>query len=388
MDEQKLAELLAAAKSIEEKMAQLSQMRADDESARKELKEKIDALGEKQVGIGKKMLELQQQRAGKAVGVEKTVTLGDACVTSSGYADLMAGKTKRAVLAAASPVTTPSGSVPVDYQGIKGEPELANVATQAFPHVPTASNAIRYLKEKSFDNSAAETAEGGAKPESKMEFAAEDANVRTIAHFIRVTKQLAQDAPALAAYINARMMYGLNRRVEKQILVGDGADDNLKGIFATGNYVPHGFTSATMPAGSTTLDLVRRCAAVMRKNGYTPNAVFLSPMDFDTLRGMKDNNGNYIMGSPLQAGTDIRPWGLQVLESPEVPDGKFMVADTRMGATIYEHSAPVLEMFEQDSDNVQKNLYTVRAETALAFAVESVNCFVGGDLAIAAAASS
>lgn len=385
MDEKKLAELLAAAKNIEEKMAQLSQMRSDDESARKAVEEKLKELGEEQAKIGKKMLELQQQRAGKIVGGEKTMTLGAAFVASTGYADLMAGKTQRATLAAASPVVTPAGSVPVDYQGVKGEPELANVATQAFAHVPTVSNAISYLKESAFTNSAAETAEGAAKPESKMEFTEADANVRTIPHFIRVTKQLAEDAPALAAYINARMMYGLNRRVEKQILVGDGTGNNLKGIFADGNFVPHGFTAATMPDGSTALDLIRRCAAVMRKNGYTPNAVFLSPMDFDTLRGMKDNNGNYIMGSPLQAGTDIRPWGLQVIESPEVPDGKFMVADTVMGATIYERSAPVLEMFEQDSDNVQKNLYTVRAETRLAFAVESTNCFVGGDLAIAAA---
>ena len=125
----------------------------------------------------------------------------------------------------------------------------------------------------------------------------------------------------------------------------------------------------------------------MRKTGYQPNAVFLSPMDFDTLRGMKDQNGNYIMGSPLQAGTDIRPWGLQVVESAEMTEGKFLVADTRMGATVYDRTPPVLEMFEQDVDNVQRNLYTVRVEQRMAFAVETANAFIGGDLAIGKAAS-
>ena len=40
-------------------------------------------------------------------------------------------------------------------------------------------------------------------------------------------------------------------------------------------------------------------------------------------------------------------------------------------------------MFEQDSDNVQRNLYTVRVECRMAFAVENAACFVGGALAIA-----
>ena len=180
------------------------------------------------------------------------------------------------------------------------------------------------------------------------------------------------------------MMYGLNRRIEKQLIVGDGTGQNLSGIFTTGNYTVHGFTQDTMPADSNVLDLIRRCGATMRKVGYTPSVVFLNPMDFDTIRGMKDKNGNYLMGSPLQAGTDIRPWGLRVVESPEVTEGKFMVADPIMGATIYERSAPVIEMFEQDANNVTKNLYTIRCESRMAFAVESANCFIGGDLEIGA----
>ena len=324
------------------------------------------------------MLELQQNSQTVAAGKEVPLTLGAQFVQSAGYADLIAGKVTKATLAAASPVVTPAGSVPADYRGIKAEPELPNAVKDAFPGVPTSSNSISYLKESAFTNSAAETAEGGDKPESKMEFTEADAPVRTIAHFIRVTKQLAEDAPALAAYINHRMMYGLNRRIEKQLIVGDGTGQNLSGIFTTGNYTVHGFTEDNV------LDLIRRCGATMRKVGYTPSVVFLNPMDFDTIRGMKDKNGNYLMGSPLQAGTDIRPWGLRVVESPEVTEGKFMVADPIMGATIYERSAPVIEMFEQDANNVTKNLYTIRCETRMAFAVESANCFVGGDLAIGA----
>lgn len=377
-----MEKLIEQAANIEKKLGELASQRAVDEKQAADLAEQIKALSEEQAKLGKKMLELQQNSQTVAASKEAHLSLGMQFVKSVAYADLMAGKVTKATLAAASPVTTPTGAVPVDYQGIKGEPELPNAVKDAFPTVRTTSNGISYLKETAFTNSAAETTEGGDKPESKMEFTEADSPVRTIAHFIRITKQLAEDAPALAAYINNRMMYGLNRRIEKQLLVGDGSGQNLSGIFTTGNYTVHGFTDKTMPADSTVLDLIRRCAATMRKVGYTPTVVFLNPMDFDTLRGMKDKNGNYLMGSPLQAGTDIRPWGLRVVESPEVTEGKFMVADPRMGATIYERSAPVIEMFEQDANNVTKNLYTIRCECRMAFAVESANCFVGGDLAI------
>ncbi|MBE5691753.1 MAG: phage major capsid protein [Sutterella sp.] len=379
--------LIEQAKRIEEKLAATEKAQGDGKADLAKVQEALAKLGEEQASLGRKLVVLQQESTVKASTGQQTATLGAQFVASTAYADLMSGKTQKAVLAAASPVTTPAGSVPADYQGLKAEPELPATIVAAFPHVTTTSNSISYLKEKAFTNAAAEVAEGAVKPESMIEFEAADAPVRTIPHFIRVTKQLAEDAPALAAYINSRMMYGLARRIEKQLLLGDGTGANLKGVLTDGNYTPHGFTEDTMPAGSTVLDLIRRCAATMRKTGYQPNAVFLSPMDFDTLRGMKDQNGNYIMGSPLQAGTDIRPWGLQVVESAEMTEGKFLVADTRMGATVYDRTPPVLEMFEQDVDNVQRNLYTVRVEQRMAFAVETANAFIGGDLAIGKAAS-
>ena len=375
--------LLEAAQQIEQKLADMAKTREIDATAMAKLQDDMKKLGEEQAAIGRKLLSIQQSGVNKGEA-KKRVTLGAELVASTGYADLMAGRTRKVTLAAESPVTTPAGSVSEHNIGIRAEPQLPNVASAAFAHVPTSSNSISYLKEKAFTNSAAETAEATLKGESKMEFEEADSPVRTIAHFIRVTKQLAEDAPALAAYIDARMMYGLQRRIEKQIISGDGSGQNLKGIFVEGNYTAHGFTTSNMPEGSNVLDLIRRCGASMRKLGYAPNALFLSPMDFDTLRGMKDANGQYLMGTPLQAGTDIRPWGLTVIESPEVAEGKFMVADTNMGATIYDRSAPVLEMFEQDSDNVQKNLLTVRVECRMAFVVESANCFIGGDLQIGA----
>lgn len=384
MTEIQLSQVIEQAVAIEKKVAELAEAKAADEKERGILAQKIKALGEQQLALGRKLLAMQQEGVSKDDTERKDLSLGAQLVSNQSYADLMAGKISRARVELASPVTTPSGFVPEHVRpGIQHAPEIPNNVKAVFTSVPTSSDQIKYLCEKTFTNNAAEVAEGTQKPESTMDFETKNAPVVTIAHFVRVTKQLAADAPALAAYVNARMLYGLNRRIEKQLLNGDGEGENLSGMFKEGNYLPHGFTADNMKADDTVLDLIRRCGATMRKLGYTPTAVFMSPMDFDTIRGMKDKNGAYLMGSPLQAGTDIRPWGLAVIESPEVQDGKFLVADTRMGATIYERQQPVVEMFEQDSDNVQKNLYTIRCECRMAFAIESTKCFVGGDLAIA-----
>lgn len=382
-----ISQILEAVQALEQKLSSLEEARTKEGANLSEIEKKLAALGEEQHNYARQLLAIEQKGADKLAGGQKHMTLGQRFVSSEAFKNFREKRITRASLDAASPVTTPAGAVPTDYRGIKGEPELANVVTAEFPPVPTTSNSISYLKEKAFTNSAAETAEGAQKPESKMEFEIADAPVRTIPHFIRVTKQLADDAPALAAYIDLRMMYGLKRRIEKQLLVGDGTGENLKGIFAEGNYTPHGFTAENLPEGSTVLDMIRRCASTMALNGYRARAVFLNPMDWDSLLGMKDSNGNYILGRPTESGESIRPWGLRVIASPEVVEGKFMVADTVMGATAYERQAPVLEMFEQDSDNVQKNLYTIRVECRMAFAVETANAFIGGDLSISGAAA-
>lgn len=371
--------LIELAQKIESQIASLSAQKAQDDKSKAELEARLKELGDKQAELGRKFLTMQQEAQNKGAD-EATKTLGVQFVESQGYSDLMSGRVTKATLAT---VKTPAGAVQPDYKGIKGAPELPPTVASAFAHVPTSSNLINFMQEESYNNKAAETAEGAQKPESEITFKSVNVPVVTIAHYIRITKQLAEDAPALAAYINSRMGYGLERRIDKQLINGDGSSTNLAGIFKEGNYVPHGFTKTNMPADSTNLDLIRRCAATMRKSGYHANVLFLNPMDFDTLRGMKDKSGQYLMGSPLQAGNDIRPWGLRVVETPEVEDGKFMVGDTVMGATVHDRSAPVIEMFEQDSDNVTKNLYTIRAECRLAFSIESVNCFIGGDLEIA-----
>ena len=51
-------------------------------------------------------------------------------------------------------------------------------------------------------------------------------------------------------------------------------------------------------------------------------------------------------------------------------------------ATLWPRQGMTVEMFEQDMDNVQKNLVTIRAERRLGFGVERPKALCGGDLVL------
>src|SRR5690606_25349230 len=82
------------------------------------------------------------------------------------------------------------------------------------PSGVTSSNNIHYTRESAFTNDAAERNEGTQKPESALTFELVDAPVRTIAHFLKVSKQVLDDAPALQSYIDTRLRYGVELRFD------------------------------------------------------------------------------------------------------------------------------------------------------------------------------
>jgi HK97 family phage major capsid protein len=88
---------------------------------------------------------------------------------------------------------------------------------------------------------AAETFEGAIKPEAAATFTQKTAPVRTVAHYIPITRQALTDNPMLQSFIDGRLRYGLLRRLDSQIINGTGVAPNLTGILNTsgiGTYAP------------------------------------------------------------------------------------------------------------------------------------------------------
>lgn len=242
----------------------------------------------------------------------------------------------------------------------------------------TTSNAVEYTRENTFTNAAAETAEGAAKPESAITFSLINQPVATVAHWIKISRQLSKDAPALAAYINTRMRYGVNKRVEDQLISGNGTAPNIAGLLATGNYTAHGYTSAGLGSVNQKLKLIRRVIADLATSDYPADMIIMNSSDWADVELLVDTQNRYLVGDP---STTREPglWGLPVIPSNAMPADTFIVM-SRMAATVYNREVVVVEMSESDSDNFTKNLITVRAERRVMLAVEVPAAIRGGDL--------
>nr|WP_155983434.1 phage major capsid protein [Nitratireductor aquibiodomus] len=94
----------------------------------------------------------------------------------------------------------------------------------------TTSNNIEWPRETNYTNNADVVSEGAKKPYSDIEFELENAPVRTIAHMFKASRQILDDADALASYIDRRGRYGLQFKEELQLLRGDGTGQNIEGI--------------------------------------------------------------------------------------------------------------------------------------------------------------
>jgi len=71
--------------------------------------------------------------------------------------------------------------------------------------------------------------------------------------------------------------------------------------------------------------------------------------------------------------------GLKSHRTNQIGAGQFLVGNFNH-AQIFQRMAPQLRFFEQDRDNVEKNLVTVRIEERLALAILKTTSFIKGDL--------
>lgn len=249
----------------------------------------------------------------------------------------------------------------------------------------TASNAIQYVKETGFTNSAATVSEtsGATKPQSEIKFDIVTTPVTTIAHWVLATKQILDDVPQLRSYIDGRLRYGLEYVEEGQMLNGGGTGTDLNGIYtqATPYSAP-----TNLPAPVTSIDVLRLAMLQAFLAELPPTGHVLHPTNWAEIELVKDTTGRHIIGNPVNGGPSTL-WRLPVVETPAMTVGKFLTGAFKLGAQIFDREEANVEISTEDSDNFRKNLVTIRAEERLAMAVYRPEAFIKGDLAAAITAS-
>ena len=270
-----------------------------------------------------------------------------------------------------------------------GERELtvADLVTKG----QTTSDTVEYVRVTGKTNNAATVAEAttaaagtitfddpdyvvstpsGTKPESGMALEKVSASVKTIAHWIPITKRAAADAPQVRTLVDNFLRYGLNEELEDQILNGDGTGENFDGIMTE--------VSQSVGSAGTDLDAIVDAIRTVRVTGRRrPTALVIHPNDWYSTGFLlaKDGDQRYLVGDPRASVEQLNTlWGLQVVVSEAIAENTALVGDFRQ-AVLWEREGVSLMVSDQHADFFTRNLLAILAEMRAAFGVLDVQGF-------------
>lgn len=261
-----------------------------------------------------------------------------------------------------------------DEGGFFPRPNRPLFLTQLVMVGDTDSDAVEYVREGTFTNAAAETAEAtatagtsGTKPESTIVYEKAVEAVRTIAHWVPATRRALADAGQLRSLIDGRLREGLNQRLEGQMVSGDGLGENIRGILNTPGI-------GTVAAGTDpAVEGLHRAITVIRLAFHEPTAIGLHPNDWQGIRLAKNANGDYLYGPPALAGAQ-QVWGLPVVSGAQFPENTGLVGKYTAAELWVREGVQVLAS-DSHADFFIRNLIALLAEMRVAFGVTQPPAF-------------
>ena len=350
-----------------------------------------EQISEFKTGLTDRIVALEQKRAFGTVDVPQHGSAGlmDHVLKSEQFASLLKGNTTRAsielpkgMLNATKAAIVSQGqdlSPAMRMPGVVAHPLRAKRIRDLMPVGVTGNNLVEFTRENVFTNNAAPqyaspATENVAKAESGITFTLEEAPVRTLAHFVPVSKQVLSDASYMQSYVSTRLMQGLKVKEDLQLLAGDGSGGGLVGILATGNFV----AAPAGVSGENALDRILRTLAAIAVDEMTGTGILLHPNDWADLQIIKSaDSGEYLLGSPGQT-TAPSLWGVPVVASTAIDEGTFLVGDWGMGAQVWDREQATVQVSFEHSDNFTKNMATILVEERLALTVYRPKAFRKG----------
>lgn len=305
-----------------------------------------------------------------------TVTLGKVCTRDELGMFLSPYRQAAIPTAPAGDRGTDQGVVVPDVRGIFPPALQPLTLLDLIPTGTTDSNIIQYVQVSALPGYAAETAELAVKPAEGLAFVDATAPVRTIAGYQKLARQALDDMAGLATLINTLIPWDVRRRLQNQMLYGDGTGVNLLGIANTS-----GIGAPASVAGDNIADGILRAATTIVLADGDPQFVAINPTSWQNMLLVKATTNQYVFGDigDTQGGPDVgvnRPfgiqsiWGLRVIQNRLVPAaaGGPLVGDP-IGATLLVREGVNIKTSDSDQDDFIRNRITILGECRVALPV-------------------
>lgn len=247
-----------------------------------------------------------------------------------------------------------------------------------FAQGATGSNQVSWVQETAFQNGAAGVAEAGTYPQTDDTVARKTAQVGKIAHFLKDTDELVQDAPAYHSFLQNRLVFGVRLKEDGELLNGTGYP-SVTGVLQTSGLQTAVASEATGTLADPTLvmdDIYEQMTAIRFNAFVEPDAIVVNPADWQHIRLAKDANKQYYNGGPFTGAygnggyTNVDAiWGLRVVLTPAIASGTTLVGGFQECAQLFRRQGITVEMTNSNDVDFENGLITVRAEERLALAV-------------------
>jgi HK97 family phage major capsid protein len=281
--------------------------------------------------------------------------------------ELLADWQQRRQMAAAGDVTLPSDQSRTAFYGVVPQLRRRLSLLDLIPVQPMDVGQFDYLIEGGTFTGAAETADLAVKPSANVALTEATAKAQTIPAWLRLSRPQLADVPGLGVLVNSRLRYICERRLESQILAGDGTGNNLLGILSTSGIG----APASVTGDTVNTDLVANGLSTVLTSEAEPNAVVLNPVDYVRALKVKSAGSGERLDSDGAFSSDIglTMWGLPCIHSTALAQGTALIGDFSMGATVFLREAFNIRISDSDQDDFVRNAVKVLGELRAGLAV-------------------
>lgn len=318
------------------------------------------------------------------------------------------------------------------------------VIESLFPALPVSSPVVSYVSETGWTNNAAAVGEAQTKPTSGHQLQRYTEQVGKVANLERTTDEMIQDAAYVWALFQRRLVMGVQRRTEVELLAGTGypgvngllgrsasftqpqnvgalsnvpIPPNIGGPFGTGmgsaelvssvtpgRAIPNSTTGSNAPSGSDIgVGILNMIVDLRTLTFFEPDAIVMNPQDYLTLRLAQDKNGQFYGGSfwgrdygypndqaQIGAGAvdTFSIWGKKLVTSPVIPPGLILVGDFADAGAVLRLGGLRVDVTNLNGTDFEQNMWTARAEARVGLLIERPYLFELGVLTTSGAWSS
>jgi HK97 family phage major capsid protein len=290
-------------------------------------------------------------------------------------ASLGAARTK-ATFTGASLGDTPAFMYEVDrFAEYVKDPDRARFVRELLPTFGVSTGAVEFVRETGFTNNAGMVPEftatdSGEKPQSALAFEVVTVPIRTIAHYIPVTRQIVDDERQLRGYIENRLLHGLRLKEDQQLLYGTGLGNEINGILTDS-----GIQSYSQLPTETLIDAIRKSLTIAYVDEYRPTGIVMNHQDWETIELTKGDDEHYIWVN-VTTSNGSQLWGLPVVATNAIQQGTLLVGDFARGSAVHDRENATLRISDSHSDFFTKNLWALLAEERIAQSILRPNAFV------------